>query len=277
MATVFLALSLYFEALRPDMLLATHFGGQTQNQSFFVRESSTFLPNFVVQHAAYLIVATIGVIWAIRRRDLDILFPLTWFAFTWLALMIQRPLWYHHVMLLTLPLAWLCAFGIEVWVRGFRRLGDDDLSTRSAWRRGAALVGSAVALVVAILFLPAPFEERLAEQMQINRPNYIEPAFQHLRDDAVDQPGFVFTDHPFYAFEAGLPVPPPIAVLSRKTMETGVITDEALLDVLEEYAPRYVLLERFPNEYSETFLALLEQRYDLIYDEIEPARYYRIK
>ncbi len=123
MAAVFLALSLYFEALRPDMLLATHFGGQTQNQSFFVRESSTFLPNFVVQHAAYLIVATIGVIWAIRRRDLDILFPLTWFAFTWLALMIQRPLWYHHVMLLTLPLAWLCAFGIEVWVRGFQRSG----------------------------------------------------------------------------------------------------------------------------------------------------------
>ena len=139
------------------------------------------------------------------------------------------------------------------------------------------LVGSAVALVVAVIFFPAPFEERLAEQMSINRPNYIEPAFQHLRDDAAAQPGFVFTDHPFYAFEAGLPVPPPIAVLSRKTMETGVITDVALLDVLEEYAPRYVLLERFPNEYSDAFMALLDQHYELIYDEIEPARYYRVK
>jgi 4-amino-4-deoxy-L-arabinose transferase-like glycosyltransferase len=277
LATVFLALSLQFEALRPDMLLGTHFGAQTQNQSFFVLESSTFLPNFVKQHIAYLIVATIGVIWAIHRRDLDILFPLTWFSFTLLALMIQRPLWYHHVLLLTLPLAWLCAFGIEVWVRGFQRLGDEDLSTGSAWRRGALLVATAVALFATVLFLPEPFEQRLAEQMSINRPNYIEPAFQHLRADADGEPDFVFTDHPFYAFEAGLPVPPPIAVLSRKTMETGVITDVALVGVLEEYAPRYVLLERFPNEYSDEFRAILEQDYDLIYDKIEPAQYYRLK
>ncbi len=283
LVTVFLALSLTFQALRPDMLLGTHFGAQTQNQSFFVRESSTFLPNFVKQHVVYLIVASVGVGWAIRRRDLDILFPLTWFGFTWLALMIQRPLWYHHVLLLTLPLAWLCGFGIEVWVRAFQRLGDETMLRNAAWRSGAVLVVTAVVFVAGVLFLPQPFEQRLAVQMSINRPNYIEPAFQHLREDAAGsasedgQLDFVFTDHPFYAFEAGLPVPPPIAVLSRKTMETGVFTDEALRDVLEAYGPRYVLLERFPNEYSDTFMTLLNQRYELIYDEIEPARYYRIK
>ena len=86
--------------------------------------------------------------------------------------------------------------------------------------------------------------------MTIYRPNYIQEMADQLRADGQAAPGWVFTDHPFYAVQAGLVVPPPIAVLSRKRLESGTITREMLRDVLKEYEPPYVLLERFTYDYG---------------------------
>ncbi len=269
----FVLIALPFNALQPEQLIGTHFGAQTWQQTLFLAERSEFLPNFFRQHWVYLIVAGIGVATGWRRQWRDLLFPLVWFVTTLLALTVHRPLWYHHVILLTVPLCWLCAYGVETWVRFFRALGDDP---RNLQPRVAFLVGSAVLLALAVTMLPVSLEHRQEDQMRVNRPNYIPHIMERFTEDAAQTPAWVFTDHPFYAFQAGLPVPPPIAAISRKRIETGIITQEAMVQVLNDYAPRYVILERFTHSYSEPFMQIINERYDLV-TEIEPGRYYRLK
>jgi hypothetical protein len=96
-----------------------------------------------------------------------------------------------------------------------------------------------------------------------------------LQIDAQTQPGFVFTDRPFYAFQAGLPVTPPIAALSRKRLESGVLTYDDMLAALTQYKPQYIILQRFSDaEYSAEVMAEIHRHYELVL-EIDPGRYYR--
>jgi hypothetical protein len=74
---------------------------------------------------------------------------------------------------------------------------------------------------------------------------------------------WVFTDRPIYAFQAGLSVPPPMAVLSAKRLFSGTITENDLLDIMHTYRPKYVLLERYLPQYGKDFLAAVAKEYDL--------------
>lgn len=271
---VFVLIALPFNAVQPGLLLGTHFGAPTYTQAMFLEEKSTFLPNFFKQHVAYLLVGLVGVLWAARRRDRSLLLPLTWFMTTLAALTVHRPLWYHHTIMLSVPLAWVCAYGVQAWVAQFDKLTTDQNPTVTKTRAGF-LVTAAVALTLALLLLPRPLEQRQHDQMRINRPNYIPHIFQRFSEHAAVEPGWVFTDHPFYAYQAGLPVPPPIAAISRKRLETGIITQGGMVATLEEYWPKYVILERFTHTYSEEFMQILREKYDLVV-EIEPAQYYRL-
>jgi hypothetical protein len=191
--------------------------------------------------------------------------PLVWFGTTAAALAVHRPLWYHYVILLNVPLAWLCAFGVEAWWLGLRRAatslaGGGDKA--GAWVRAVLYVGGATAVLALLWGYPVPLTQRQAEQMAIYRPNYIQEMADQLRVDGQAAPGWVFTDHPFYAVQAGLVVPPPIAVLSRKRLESGTITREMLRDVLQEYEPPYVLLERFTYDYGPVVIDEVNAHYD---------------
>ena len=112
--------------------------------------------------------------------------------------------------------------------------------------------------------------------MTIYRPLFVWPVYDQLRADAQTAPGWVFTDRPFYAFQAGLPVPPTMAVISRKRLESGIITQEMIVDALKQYRPRYVLLERFTYSYGPSIIDRINRNFDQVLD-IDPARYYRLK
>lgn len=266
-------LSIYFGALNLNMLLTTHFGAQTQQQVTFASSGQEFLLTFIQEQPVYLIVALMGVLYAIRQRKWVFLLPLTWFVTVALAFTIHRPLWYHHIMLLTIPMAWLCAFSLEAWGKVLAHLAGQ--TTRRRLVQTAALASTAAALITAILYYPAPLEKRLDEQAAIYRPLYIWELVQQLQTDAQVQPGFVFTDRPFYAFQAGLPVTPPLAAISRKRVESGILTHADMLAALTKYKPQYIILQRFSDEeYSFEVMAEIHRHYELVL-EIDPGRYYR--
>jgi hypothetical protein len=274
-ATVLVAVAL--GATRVDMLVGTHVSNLTREQEKFLAEAAAFFPHFGEQQAAWLLVATVGVVWALVRRRWGVLIPLTWFATTVAALAVHRPLWYHYVILLNVPLAWLCAFGVAAWWLGLRRAVASLTgggAKAGAWVRTALYVGGAAAVLALLWGYPVPLAQRQAEQMEIYRPNYIQEMVDQLRADGEAAPGWVFTDHPFYAVQAGLVVPPPIAVLSRKRLESGTITREMLRDVLQEYAPPYVLLERFTYDYGPVVIDEVNAHYDEVLEQ-GPAKYYR--
>lgn len=274
-ATILVAVAL--GATRVDMLVGTHVSNLAREQEKFSAEAAAFFPHFVEQQAAYLLVAAAGVIWALVRRRWGVLVPLTWFATTVTALAVHRPLWYHYVILLNVPLAWLCAFGVAAWWLGLRRAVASLIGggpKRSAWLKIALYSGGAAAVLALLWGYPMPLPQRQAEQMTIYRPNYIQEMADQLRADGQAASGWVFTDHPFYAVQAGLVVPPPIAVLSRKRLESGIITREMLRNVLREYEPPYVLLERFTYDYGPVVIDEVNAHYDEVLEQ-GPAKYYR--
>lgn len=268
----FLALSFYFHAWDIEMLLSTHFGAQTRSRLVFAEESRKFLADFFYQHPVYLALGLLGVLCAIWQRNRQVILPLTWFLTVLVGFAFHRPLWYHHIMLLTIPLLWLGAFGIELWAQAIKGLAG--LPRGIQLRRSALLASGVIALGVVLYFYPAPLNQRLDQASSLYRPLYIWEIAYQLKLDAQSQPGFVFTDRPFYAFQAGLPVAPPLAAISRKRLESGNITEADMLDVLNTYAPRYVVLERFTNQYGAAVMDEINRNYQLVL-KILPGYYYR--
>jgi hypothetical protein len=119
--------------------------------------------------------------------------------------------------------------------------------------------------VLAILAIldPVTREPRLREELPGPTPEYSEQVVDLLCPGARSKEAWVFTDRPIYAFQAGLSVPPPMAVLSAKRLFSGTITERDLLDILRAYRPGYVLLERYLPQYGKDFLAGVASEYDL--------------
>lgn len=270
----YLAAGFALGALHFDLLFGTHFGTLTRSLADFIEGSTLFFPHFIEQHAAYLVLGIAGLVYALLRRSVEVLVPAVWVLTGVAAFSVHRPLWYHHTIILSVPLTWLCAYGVAgLWAALVR-----------AWQLRRQPQGAAMAFLVAVSvttviagfwYYPNPYPERLAWQMSTFRPNYVGPVAERLRADAAgaDPEVWIFTDHPFYAFQAGLAVPPEIAVLSRKSLETGIITQEMLAQVMRDYAPAYVLFERFTGGYSPEVMDEIHAYYR---EEMEAdsARYY---
>jgi 4-amino-4-deoxy-L-arabinose transferase-like glycosyltransferase len=252
----FLAIGWVTGSLRIDQLLAPHL--ETQSQAFQL-ESPAFFLDFLLNHPGHLLLAVWAIQWGWRGRRRVAILPIVWF---------------HHVLLLTIPLAWLGVLGLwrleELLLRPKRWIAPP-------WRQLLAV--GLLALVIALVgWRPAPLPSRLDEQMSIYRPLYVWEMRQQLQADAgnrgPDDRGYVFTDRPFYAFEAGLPVSPPIAVLSRKRMETGAISEADMVAALTHYTVYFAVLERFSGQYPPAVMEILARDYEEVM-VIEPAHYYR--
>ncbi|MBP5975849.1 hypothetical protein HW132_24695 [Brasilonema sp. CT11] len=59
---------------------------------------------------------------------------------------------------------------------------------------------------------------------------------------------WVFTDRPIYAFYAGLRVPPEMAVMSYKRLNSGDLTSKELFAVLQKYRPEQIILDRWTGQ-----------------------------
>jgi hypothetical protein len=68
-----------------------------------------------------------------------------------------------------------------------------------------------------------------------------DPMVTELRNDAA-RTRWVFADRVIYAFWAGVPVPPELAVIPRKRIWSGQLTEAELLECLERYRPERLLL-----------------------------------
>ncbi|MEZ4731956.1 MAG: glycosyltransferase family 39 protein [Caldilineaceae bacterium] len=270
-AAAFFALSLYFGALNFDMLINTHLGAQQREQMVLARGNLRFLARFLLQHAVYLPLAFLGVLYAFRQRKPDLILPVVWFGTLFIVFMVHWPLWYHYTVLLTLPSPGFVPSASMLGLQGLSGWPAD----LQAFRYASALLVSA-ALLLCLLFYayPSPLPRRLAEQAQLSRPIYLRQMMRQLLADTRANRAFIFTDRPFYAFQAGLPVTPQTAVMSRKRIETGVRVEADVLKTLTTYQPEYIILQRFTDKYSPAVMAEIARAYELVL-ELPPGYYYR--
>jgi hypothetical protein len=93
-----------------------------------------------------------------------------------------------------------------------------------------------------------------------------------------DQTRWVLTDQQIYPFAAGLLSPPELVVTSSKRRDTGAMSDELVLDVLQRCRPEQVLLGRF--DFGPTVTQFVDANYHLAgsykIGTPQPARLYLI-
>ncbi len=198
-----------------------------------------------------------------RRRWLG-LYPLAWALLAYLILAYYTPVWAHQQLLVSVPAALVAAGGLgeamAVLVDFFRRP-----RVRQAWPWAAAVV---ILAAVLALIVQAPQVagqwRKLAATAQ--KPTSTETTILRRLDKFAPQTNWLFTDQPMYAFRAGLLVPPELAVLSSKRVETGNLTGAQVQSAFQHYQPEQVLIGRF--DFPGLDLAL-QNGYRLTYDRPE--------
>lgn len=190
----------------------------------------------------FALLGVLGLLQVLRRRAWFSLLPVTWSVLAYLSLWQHRPLWYHHYPLLGVPLCWTAGIAVgPVFTREFWRSCFPWRGLRSGFAMLIAL--SAMVLGgMAVASLPAKFErerEYASGYVEMTPSDeYTVAVMKQFRD----RTNYVVTDRQMLAFSSGMIVPPELSVTSVKRMQSGHLTMENLIDLLEKYDPGVILL-----------------------------------
>ena len=209
-----------------------------------------------------------------RRRPAYWLIPFIWFACAMFFLLVHKPIRYHYAVNLAVPAAWLAALALP-----------QDLSIMAAIRAWAHprrvpfldLAAPLAALICIPLWIATRIPQMMAPSL-LAPPAWaapIEPQVMRILSDHKSGPNDrLFTDRAMYAFMSGIPMPPSLAVISGKRLNSGYLPNDYFMDQISGEPPRHVILYRLPPErFSPAFPDFLLENYRMIYRS-GPIRYY---
>ncbi len=219
--------------------------GSTQNYpiTFYLRDSWSIL-----------LLALVGAVYTVVQRRWLMFYSLAWMAAALLILLNLRPVWFHHQMLVTIPAAFLAGGAsveaLKLIPKALRAPGSMGLSW--VW-----LATGLAAIVLVLATLPVNAIDRF--QRAESAPGEVRAPFEErvMRkiNQYTDRTEWMVTDLPMFAFRAGIPVPPELAVISGKRFAAGDLSEQEIIDTLERYQPEQVLVGRFELPLLELHLA----------------------
>lgn len=192
-----------------------------------------YLRYMISQDYDYIFLAVIGILAIIIKKQRNGLFPLTWLGATILILLNHKPIWYHHYPLLAIPICWLAAYGVALLLDLFSKNFKSPNIKKLIFPCLAVVL--LIVLIIATPTNPKGIPPKNSQVMQL--------VFKHK-----DSTRWLFTDRPIYAFYAGLRVPPEIAVMSYKRLNSGDLTSKEMLAVLQNYRPEQIVLARWNSK-----------------------------
>ena len=183
---------------------------------------------------------------SVFRRSWSGMCLMGWFLLGIIALLVNRPAWWHQHILATIPGAMLAAVAIAESIAYLRR--PRMLHTPLGWRGALSLL----ALLLAAGYLAVRIPGHL-EGFKPKLPNLIDDveltnrAYGVLAAMAKFDPegGVIVTDSPMFAFRSRREIPPELAVFSDKRLSTGWLTEDQVIAAIRDRQPRLVLLARF--------------------------------
>jgi 4-amino-4-deoxy-L-arabinose transferase-like glycosyltransferase len=210
-----------------------------------------------------ILLGLLGAIVTVYRRNWLTLYPLAWAAVAYIMFSFYSPVFYHHQLLITVPLAILAAAAV----------GDGTLSLVRALRSSQyiryetlfAVIALTGFVLVSIHYFPVVDRELLHRPRL--RASSLDATSGKLRvidkmNEYREQTHWIMTDVPMYAFRVHKPVPPILATISQKRLSTGSLTAQDILAAMDEYRPEQVLIARFTIPALEDYL---RKNYTLIY------------
>ncbi len=235
---VFCLISLLFNALNQEQLLGPHFS-QEARQAFQNSNSFDTLRKPAMKDWDLMLMACFGILVIFIQQRWEGLFPLAWFGIASFLLLNHKPVWMHHYLVLSIPLAWLAAYGSIPFVQFFQNQPSFSHINQFKSKKILLPVLSGILLITTLTRLKPKIDIPSIQSDQTPQFEVVDVLLEHK-----EYTQWIFTDAPIYAFYADLPVPPEIAVFSYKRVKTGQIKHEVLYNVLVKYRPEQILLSR---------------------------------
>jgi hypothetical protein len=218
-----------------------------------------------------LILAFLGGIAALRSRSWTAMYLVAWVGIGFISLYANVPFWHHQQLLITVPAAILAAIAIG---DGLYRL-QKILQSRE---RNALGIAMGICIwILAVIFMATSLPPAV-QQLELKFPNLRAQPVEYSEDEEIlalmseyaHLTNWVYTDRPMFAFRTQLSVPPHLAVLSKKRIAAGVLTEDQILEILVEYEPEQVLSGRLDLPVIQEYLSTRN------YDRIDSSTQYRL-
>lgn len=212
-----------------------------------------------------LILGIFGALISIYRRNWLTLYPLAWSVVAYTLFSFYSPVFYHHQLLITIPIAMMAAAAVGDGIHSLVRLrGLSDVIRLQTLLGTIALVSF---VLVSSHYLPVLDKELMnTPRISASSLKATSGKLKVLRtmNAYIDQTNWIVTDMPMYAFRVQRPVPPILATFSSKRLATGSLTEDDILAAMREYHPEQVLMARFVIPALEEYL---QKNYTLILSE----------
>ena len=185
--------------------------------------------------------AGIGALMAMLRRDRGVIAPLAWVAVSLVAVLFYKPLFPHHLVMLTPPLALVAAVGLAPSLTRFWRGREKPVGEREKFARVRAIV--IVGLVLATAGAGAFIVARDTRQVLAAD---LHDAEMTAAVRAVSRPGeFWISDNPFAVAAADRDIPGLLVDTSGQRTAAGLLTAADLEAARVRYDVRWMLVDSF--------------------------------
>ncbi len=218
-----------------------------------------------------LLLAFLGGIAALRSRSWTAMYLVAWVAIGAISLFINVPFWHHQQLLVTVPAAILAGIAIGDGLSRLQKILQ--LRERDLVGIVMGIFPWTLAVIFAFYRLPST-----VQQFDLELPNLRAQPVEVSEDEEIlalmaeyaHLTNWVYTDRPMFAFRTQLSVPPHLAVLSKKRIAAGVLTEDQILEILEEYEPEQVFTGRLNLPVVQEYLATRK------YDRIDSSVHHRL-
>jgi 4-amino-4-deoxy-L-arabinose transferase-like glycosyltransferase len=260
--------ALYQQFWNQEQLLLTHLKQppDLKKENF---HNLQYLNYMIHQDYDYIFLAGIG-IWAIiSQKQKKGLLPLTWLVTATFILLKHQPIWYHYYPLLAIPICWLAAYGVDLLYKLFSQNIYKKFKIISM--KKFVLPASLIVILIGLIIITPP------------NPRGSVPKNLELMQVIIKYKIFtnwVFTDNPMYAFYNDLIVPPEIAVMSYKRINSGDLTFTEMLAILNKYHPEQLILTRWTTQIKsdKNIMDYINNNYSLTYtNAIKTEEHYVLK
>ncbi|MCP6762748.1 MAG: glycosyltransferase family 39 protein [Fischerella sp. CENA71] len=229
---------LYQQFNNQEQLIFTHLK-QPENLEVENFHNLKYLSYMIHQDYDYIFLAFIGILSIIYQKNKNGLLPFSWLVTAILILLNHQPLWYHYYPLLAIPICWLAAYGVALFYDLFLQSLQKDFQIININFKKILLPFSLAVIFISLVIMTPPNPHgsvpRNLELMQMVEK------YKYLTN-------WVFTDNPMYAFYNDLIVPPEIAVMSYKRINSGDLTFTKMLGILKKYRPEQIILTRWTTQ-----------------------------
>ncbi len=246
-----------------DQLLETHLIAREHYTSY----AETYTINWYLRDSwVILLLALLGTLFTLQRRNWLSLYLVVWIMAAYLLLSIQIPVWHHHQLLITIPAAMLAGIAVGEALH----LALNLFHTRKLFSRQTLLIAAIITCFVLALIslIPQIYTDFTTPVYLLER----ERMFLVKMNNHAPETHWFVTDVPMYAFRVGIPVPPPLSVISDKRLATGNLTEAQIIDMINEYKPEQIFLGRFEFAELESFL---REDYKILYTRGKRTLYLR--